>query len=48
MPNTSVDGALACTDLGPDGFNDLTLKFDTQELIQALGDVEDGEVVFLR
>jgi hypothetical protein len=39
--------ALACTDEGPDGFTDLTLKFDTQELVAALGDVRDGEALIL-
>jgi hypothetical protein len=43
-PTNGLDGAPACTDLGPDGFDDLTLKFDAQELIGALGEVEDGEV----
>jgi len=28
---------------GPDGFLDLTLKFDTQEVVDALGEVFDGE-----
>jgi hypothetical protein len=37
----------ACTTEGPDGFLDLTLMFDTQELVEALGDVEDGEVRIL-
>ncbi len=32
-----------CTEEGPDGYLDLTLKFDTQEIVAALGDVEDGE-----
>lgn len=41
-----------CTDEGPDGFLDLTLKFDTQEVIQALEsllgrDLENGEEVIL-
>ncbi|RKY10314.1 MAG: hypothetical protein DRP56_01375 [Planctomycetota bacterium] len=33
----------ACTTDGPDGFADLTLKFDRQEIIAALGEVEDGQ-----
>ena len=37
-----------CTDLGPDGFQDLTLKFDRQELIAAIGEVNDGDVVVLQ
>lgn len=36
-----------CTDEGPDGFLDLTLKFDKQAIVEALGDVADGEVKVL-
>jgi hypothetical protein len=41
-----------CTDEGPDGFQDLTLKFYRQEIVQAIEDdlgrpVEDGEVIVL-
>ena len=36
-----------CHDLGPDGYLDLALKFDTQELVAALGGVVDGEVLVL-
>ena len=36
-----------CTDAGPDGFTDMTLKFDTQEIVAAIGDVEDGDVLIL-
>jgi len=36
-----------CNDYGPDGFEDLTLKFDTQQIVGELGDVEDGEKVVL-
>ena len=36
-----------CTIEGPDGFADLTLKFDTQEIIDALGDVNDGDELVL-
>ena len=32
-----------CIDEGPDGSLDLTLKFGTQEVADALGDVEDGD-----
>ncbi|MGD2218519.1 MAG: hypothetical protein PVJ64_17305 [Gemmatimonadales bacterium] len=38
------EGADDCTDRGPDGWDDLTLKFENQEIIAALGDVEDGDV----
>ena len=43
-PTNGIVDALDCNDFGSDGFDDLTLKFDTQTLIQALGDVQDGEV----
>jgi hypothetical protein len=36
-----------CTDEGPDGFLDLTLKFRTQEIVEAIGEVEDGDTVVL-
>jgi hypothetical protein len=32
-----------CNTLGPDGYPDLTLKFDTQALVQALGFVENKQ-----
>jgi hypothetical protein len=31
-----------CTTDGPDGFMDLTLKYKTQELVEAIGEVDDG------
>lgn len=34
-----------CTTEGPDGFTDLTVKFDTQEVVAALGAVNVGDVV---
>ena len=37
------DDAGDCNDYGPDGFDDLVLKFDTQEIVATLGNVEDGE-----
>jgi len=36
-----------CSELGPDGFTDLTLKFKTQEIVSALGEVDDGDVLVL-
>jgi len=36
-----------CTEEGADGYLDLTLKFKTQEIVQALGEVVNGEVLFL-
>jgi hypothetical protein len=32
-----------CNEYGPDGLMDMTLKFDTQEIVAALGAVTDGE-----
>ncbi|MHC4571499.1 MAG: FG-GAP repeat protein, partial [Planctomycetota bacterium] len=32
-----------CTEDGPDGYTDLTLKFETQAIVEALGQVTDGE-----
>ena len=37
-----------CTTDGPDGWLDLTLKFNTQEIIAALGDLYDGDVLELQ
>jgi hypothetical protein len=34
-----------CTEEGPDGFLDLTLKFNTQRIVEAIGDVNDGDVL---
>jgi len=37
-----------CTTEGPDGFMDMTFKFKTQEIVEALdGDVSDGDMIFL-
>jgi uncharacterized repeat protein (TIGR01451 family) len=36
-----------CTTEGGDGFADLTLKFDTQEIVAALGEVTDGDELVL-
>ena len=47
-PFIGKESEFDCTDEEcPDGFLDLTLKFDTQEIVEALGDVEDGEVLVL-
>jgi hypothetical protein len=43
----SEGGAYDCHTCGPDGFTDLTLKFDTQEVVAALGDVSRGDVLEL-
>jgi len=36
-----------CITDGPDGFLDLTLKFKTQRIVEAIGDVNDGDVLVL-
>jgi uncharacterized repeat protein (TIGR01451 family) len=46
-PFTGREDALDCTEEGADGYLDLTLKFDTQEIVEAIGEVEDGEVIVL-
>jgi hypothetical protein len=33
-----------CTEEGPDGFDDLTIKFSNQSIVEALGEVTDGEM----
>ena len=38
-------GDCPCSEDGPDGFMDLTLKFTTQEIVAALGTVTDREVL---
>ncbi len=46
--STPFDGELCgCTTEGADGFDDLTLKFYRQEIVAALGDVQDGDEVVL-
>ena len=40
--------AVDCTAAGPDGFLDLTLKFDAQAIVATLGAVTDGEVRVLQ
>jgi hypothetical protein len=43
-----VDGAVCeCTEAGPDGFTDLTLKFRKAEIVEALGEVTPNEIVEL-
>ena len=34
-----------CTTEGPDGYLDLTLKFKTQEIVEAIGEVNHGDVL---
>lgn len=40
--------AFDCTTAGPDGYLDLVFHFDTQELVAALGEVADGDVLVLQ
>jgi len=35
----------SCTDEGPDGFDDLTLKFNMQEVVAALGPIFRGDII---
>ena len=37
-----------CTTAGPDGNDDLTLKFDKEAIVDALGPVSDGDVLVLK
>ena len=46
-PSNGVEPCYACTEEGPDGYLDLTLKFDMQEVVALLGEVVDGECVVL-
>lgn len=46
-PFTGKQDAYDCTIEGPDGYLDLTMKFKKQELIDAIGDVNDGDVLVL-
>ncbi len=46
-PFIGKEDCLDCTTAGPDGFDDLSLKFDAQELIAALGEVEDRVCLLL-
>lgn len=46
-PVATRDDVCDCTTDGADGFNDLSLKFDTQDIVAALGSVNDGDEVIL-
>ena len=46
-PLEDKEDCMDCTTDGSDGILDLTLKFDVQEVIAALGDVEDEECLTL-
>ena len=45
-PSGEVEEYMCTTD-GPDGILDLTLKFDTQEVVEAIGEVNDGDCLVL-
>ena len=47
VPYLGKTDAFDCTDEGPDGYLDLTFKFDSRGLAAALGPVADGDVVLL-
>lgn len=47
-PFTGKTDALDCTDEGPDGFPDLSLKFDNPAVVAALSPVTDEEVRVLK
>lgn len=47
VPVTGKEDVLDCTDEGPDGVMDLTLKFKKAEIVEAIGNVEDGNVLVL-
>jgi hypothetical protein len=38
------DDPCACTEAGPDGYEDLTITFDKREVVAALGPLADGEM----
>ena len=46
-PITGKTDVFDCNDFGPDGTMDLSLKFSTQEVVTALGDLMDREVLVL-
>jgi hypothetical protein len=43
-PYTGKETVEDCNEFGPDGYLDLTLKFDKQEIVEKLGAVEDRQV----
>ena len=45
MPMDEAAEECECTTEGPDGFADLTLKFEKKAVIEALGEVHDGEII---
>jgi hypothetical protein len=47
-PFNGKEDAHDCNEDGPDGYLDLTLKFSSQEIVAALGEVNDGDVLVLQ
>ncbi len=47
VPYLGKQDPFDCTTAGPDGYLDLTVKFDKQAVVQALGDVSKGDVLIL-
>lgn len=41
----SLDDCSDCTQNGPDGLSDLTLKYDTQSVLAAIGEVNNGNCI---
>ena len=37
-----------CIETGPDGYTDLTLKFETEKIVEAIGEVNNGDVLTLK
>jgi hypothetical protein len=47
VPFVGKENCDDCNELGPDGYLDLTLKFNSLEVVAALGDVNDGDCIVL-
>jgi hypothetical protein len=47
VPFVGKENCEDCNKLGPDGYLDLTLKFNSLEVVAALGDVNDGDCIVL-
>jgi hypothetical protein len=45
VPLVGEEGAEACHALGPDGYMDLGLKFDTQAFVASLAEVNDRDTI---
>jgi hypothetical protein len=47
-PFSGREDAYDCSEEGPDGIVDLTLKFEAQAVVAALGELSEGDVLVLR